>query len=193
MESPLQAMASLRAAAKNMNELMVELSESLWRKAADQEKRFPQRSWDREMHEEYPIIGPAVPEADVVNIHCTPVYIDNRGGVLDVDGYVPKETILDTGASKVMISKAFATTLKINLDKMSKGGVFVTASGKVTASLGVTKDKLRFTLGRNTVHQFTVELAVTVVDTPVYDVLLGMEFVKAVKGVYDAYNETFTY
>ena len=122
-------------------------------------------------------------------IHCTPVYLDNREGVLDVDGYVPKETILDTGASKVMISKAFAAALKINSKKMDRGGVFVTASGKVTAPLGITKDKLRFTLGRNTIYQFTVELAVTVEDTPVYDILLGMEFVKAVKGVYDAYTK----
>ena len=52
------------------------------------------------MNEEYPIIGPAVPEAELTNIHYTPVYIDNRGGVLDVDGYVPKETILDTGATR---------------------------------------------------------------------------------------------
>ena len=145
------------------------------------------------MHEEYPIIGPAVPEADLPNIHCTPVYLDNEGGALDVNGYVPKETILDTGATKVMISKTFAAALKINSEKMTKGGVFVTASGQVTAPLGITKDKLRFTLGRNTVHQFTVELAVIVVDTPLYDVLLGVEFVKAVKGVYDTYNETFTY
>ena len=41
MESPLQAMASLRAATKNMAELVGELSEALWRKAADREKHFP--------------------------------------------------------------------------------------------------------------------------------------------------------
>ena len=92
-----------------------------------------------------------------------------------------------------MISKTFATALKINAKKMDKGGIFVTASGKVTVPLGITKDKLRFTLGRSTVYELTVELAVTVVDTPVYDVLLGMEFVKATKGLYDAYTESFTY
>ena len=66
------------------------------------------------MHGECPIIGPAVREADLPNIHCTPVYLDNRGGALDVDGYVPKETILDIGATKVMISKTFAAALQIN-------------------------------------------------------------------------------
>ena len=193
VEAPLQTMASLQAAAKNMTELVAELSEALWRKAADREKHFPQRHYEREMNEEFPLIGPTVPEHELSRIHCTPVYIDNRGGVLDVDGYVPKETILDTGASKVMISKTFAAALKINAERLDRGGIFVTASGKVTEPIGITKDKLKFTLGRNTVDQFTVELAVTVVDTPVYDVLLGMEFVKAVKGVYDAYTESFTY
>ena len=102
-----------------------------------------------------------MPEGELTNIHCTPVYIANKGGVLDVEGYVPKETILDNGASKVMISKTFAAALKIGAEKMDKGGIFVTASGKVTAPLGITKDKLRFTLGRNTVYELTVELAVS--------------------------------
>ena len=84
MATPLQAMASLRAATKNMTELVGELSEALWRKAADREKHFPQRNWEREVNEEYPITGPAVPEGELTNIYCTPVYIDNKGGVLDV-------------------------------------------------------------------------------------------------------------
>ena len=71
-----------------------------------------------------------------------------------------------------MISKAFAVALQINSEKMYKGGIFVLASGKVTEPPRITKGKLRFTLGRNTVYQFTMELAVTVVDTPVYYVLL---------------------
>ena len=44
VETPLQSMASLQAAAKNMTELVAELSEALWRKAADREKHFPQRN-----------------------------------------------------------------------------------------------------------------------------------------------------
>ena len=38
-----------------------------------------------------------------------------------------------------------------------------------------------------------VELHATVVDTKSYDVILGMEFVTAVMGAYDAYTEKFTY
>ena len=46
---------------------------------------------------------PVVPEADRETTNYTPVYIDNTHGVLDIEGYVPKEAILDTGATKVMI------------------------------------------------------------------------------------------
>ena len=59
--------------------------------------------------------------------------------------------------------------------------------------LGVTKNKLKFTLGRGTDKLCVVELHATVVDTTTYDVILGMEFVTAVKGAYDAYTKKFTY
>ena len=59
--------------------------------------------------------------------------------------------------------------------------------------LGITKEKLAFTLGRGTDTLCVVDLTATVVDTTAYDVLLGMEFVKAVKGIYDAYTERFSY
>ena len=36
-------------------------------------------------------------------------------------------------------------------------------------------------------------MAVTVVDTTAYDVLLGMEFIRAVKGSYCSYTKKFTY
>ena len=36
-------------------------------------------------------------------------------------------------------------------------------------------------------------MAVTVVDTTAYDVLLGTEFIRAVKGSYCSYTEKFTY
>lgn len=38
-----------------------------------------------------------------------------------------------------------------------------------------------------------VELEATVVGTTAYDVILGMEFVAAVMGAYDAYTEMCTY
>ena len=38
----------------------------------------------------------------------------------------------------------------------------------------------------------SVDLLVTVVDTTAYDVLMGTEFIAAVRGTYDIYTEKFT-
>ena len=59
--------------------------------------------------------------------------------------------------------------------------------------LGITATKLKFTMARGTDHECMVELHATVVGTTAYDVILGMEFVAAVRGAYDAYTEQFTY
>ena len=188
-ESPLQTMVQLRHATSNVNQLVAELSESLWDKATDQERRFP--------HHLSPILSedpvPAVAEVDLPTTFCTPAYIDTTTGALDVEGYIPKEAILDTGATKVMISKRFALAMAIHVTSLSKGSEFVTASGKIEVPLGVTNFPVEFNLGRGTPHSLTVLLHMTVVDTIAYDVLLGSEFMKAARGVYDAYFETFTY
>ena len=59
--------------------------------------------------------------------------------------------------------------------------------------LGITKDKLKFRLGWGTDNPCVVELSMTMVDTIACDVLLGMEFVRAVKWTYESYTEKFTY
>ena len=123
----------------------------------------------------------------------TPVYIDTKSGILDVEGYVPKEAILDTGATKVIVSKNFAAAMAIHAVSLAKGTKFVTASGAVEVPLGVTYSTIEFTLGRGTNHALSVLLHVTVVDTTAYDVLLGIEFMTAVRGAYDSYTEMFTY
>ena len=87
METPLQMVAHLRDATKNLQQLVGEQATSLWRKATDQERHFPQQHFPtkREM------LVPAVAEAHRQRTHSTPVYISNRDGILDVEGYVPKE------------------------------------------------------------------------------------------------------
>ena len=110
METPLQTIAHLRDATKNLQQLVGWLAVSLWRKATDQERHFPQQHFLAERE----ILVPAVAEADRSRTHTTPVYISNQGGILDVEGYVPKESILDTGASKVMLSKKFAAAMQIH-------------------------------------------------------------------------------
>ena len=110
-----------------------------------------------------------------------------------MEGYVPKESILDTGASKVMLSKKFTAAVQIHSQSLQRGVEFVTASGAIEMPLGVTKNKLKFTLGRGTDNLCVVELHAIVVDTTTYDVILEMVFATAVMGAYDAYTEKFTY
>ena len=136
---------------------------------------------------------PAVLTADRGKVHYTPVYLSRGTKILDVEGYVPKESILDTGASKVVLSKTFATAMGLTAHSLQRGVEFVTASGAVEMPLGTTKAKLKLTLGRGTYHLCVVKLEATVVDTTTYDVILGMEFVAAGMGAYDAYTELFTY
>ena len=94
----------------NLQQLVAELSASLWEKATDQERRFPQHL--RPVLLEDPV--PAVAEVDLMTTQYTPVYINTKTGVLDVEGYVPKEAILDTRATKVMMSKTFAAAMAIH-------------------------------------------------------------------------------
>ena len=77
--------------------------------------------------------------------------------------------------------------------QLNRGEAFVTANGAVERPLGVTGRKLKFNLGRGTDNPCVVEMEVTVLDTTAYDVLLGMEFIRAVKGSYCSYTEKFTY
>ena len=121
----------------------------------------------------------AIAEVNLLTIHYTPVYLDIKTGVLDVEGYVPKEAILDTRATKVVMSKNFAAAMAIHAVSLAKGTEFVTASGAVEVSLGVTYSTVEFYLGRGTPHALSVHLHVTVVDTTAYDVLLGTEFMAA--------------
>ena len=81
----------------------------------------------------------------------------------------------------------------IDMEQLYRGQQYVTASGVVDHPMGITKNKLKFRLGRGTYNPCVVELSMTVVDTIAYDVLLGMEFIRAVKGSYDSYTEKFIY
>ena len=103
--------------------------------------------------------------ADREKTHYTLAYIDNSKGVLDVEGYVPKDTIVDTGAAKVMLSKTFAAAMHINANSLSRGIEYVTASGAVEMPLGITKKKVKFTLSRGTPYMCTIEVVATIVDT----------------------------
>ena len=154
METLLQTVAHLRDATMNLQQLVGELAASLWRKATDQERHFPQQHFPAERE----VLVPAVAEAYRLRTHSTPVYISNQDGIHDVEGYVPKESIVDTGASKVMLSKKFVVAMQIHSESLKRGVEFVTANGAMEMPLGVTKKKLKFMLGRGTYKLCVVEL-----------------------------------
>ena len=122
---------------------------------------------------------------------ATPAFLDTSGGALDVNGRVPKEAIIDSGASKTMLSSNYAVTVGVNLANLEEGEGFITASGSIERPMGMAW--VDFTLMRGTEHEHRVTIKVTIVDTLVYDTLLGVDFIRAVKGAYDTWTETFRY
>ena len=94
-------------------------------------------------------------------VHFTPAYLDNTAMMLNVEGYVPKEAIIDTGAAKAMCSAKFAAAIGVDMRQLHRGEAFVTASGAVERPLGVTNTKLKFNLGRGTDNPCVVEMAVS--------------------------------
>ena len=73
------------------------------------------------METEAEISAPAVPEMSRKTVHYTPISIDKTGGVLDAEGYVPKEAIVDPGATKVFVSRTFATAINLRKDQLQQG------------------------------------------------------------------------
>ena len=119
-------MSQLRHAATNLQQLEAELSASLWEKATDLERWFPDQRVPIIHEEPFPV----VPKADRATTNYTLAYIDNTRGVLDVEGYVPKEAILDTEATKVVLSKTFAAPVQCSFCGMSRGLFDVSITAK---------------------------------------------------------------
>ena len=117
----------MRHAAANLQQLVGELAASLWEKATDQERHFPTSQLPTTDVEPVPVVA----AEDRENTHYTPAYIDNSKGVLDVEGCVPKDTIVVIGEAKFMLSKTFAAAMCIDANSLSMGIEYVTASGAV--------------------------------------------------------------
>ena len=93
----------------------------------------------------------------------TPVSLDNKVGVLDVESYVPHETILDTSGAKVMLSKNFVVAMSIHAT--NQGIEFVSASGAMEVLMGVIRKKMESILSRGAPCEYRVSLLVTMADT----------------------------
>ena len=125
--------------------------------------------------------------------HAAAVMLDNTKAVLDVNNCIPQQIIIDTGAVCVMMSKQYAVAVGVNLATLVRGIEFITADGALATSLRTTPHPLEFVLLRNTPDEHRLLVNASIIDTPAYDILLGMEFIRAARCVYDAYTEQFTY
>ena len=120
-DSPLHAVNQLRDVTNNILELVEELAAGLRMSTIQSEGRFPFTP---------PVAAPtpAVAATDRARTHYTPAYISNSEGILDVEGFIPVEAIIDTGALKVMCSKKFAAAIKIHPHSLKPGSEYVTVT-----------------------------------------------------------------
>ena len=95
---------------------------------------------------------------------------------------MPRDTILDRGAAKVILSKAFAAAMDIHAANLDHGVEFITA-------MGVTRKKVEFLLSCGTPREHHVSLHVIVVGIRVHDALFGMEFMVAMGRYHDTKSE----
>ena len=160
-ETPLQQVTHLR---QTMTKLVADLSSSLWAKATDQE-RYITKGTVKEQPE------PKIALLDRVKSNYTLAFLYTGDGALNINGHVPKETIIDTEASKVMISKKFAVAIRLDLNNLKQGTEFTTASGAIEQPLGVTQNKIIFTSSRGTRTECKAEIQATTINTLAYDAL----------------------
>ena len=93
METPLHTATQIQQAIGNIQQLVAERMASPWVKATDQERRLPNH-----VQSEQPQESPSVVRVgDQPTTHYTPAFLNNKANILDVAGYVPRDTILDMG------------------------------------------------------------------------------------------------
>ena len=177
---PVQGQNALQIAARMQNslndnqQLLAELKAVIWEGAAGEE--MPPRREQEEV-----ILA-------VFKTHAAAVLLDNTKAVLDVNNCIPQQVIIDTGAVGVMMSKIYAVAVGVNIPTLVRGIEFITADGALATSLGTTPHPLEFVLSRNTPAEHKLLVNASIIDTPAYDILLGMDFIRAARGVYDSYT-----
>ena len=181
-QNALQIAARLQTSLDDNQQLLAKLKAAIWERTVTEEPSSKEE-----------LLIPAVPHGELFRTHAAAVLLDNSNGVLDVNNCIPQQVIIDTGAVCVMMSKRYAKAVGVNLSTLKRGIEFITADGALASSLGTTPQPLEFVLARNTPHEHKLLVHASIIDTPAYDILLGMEFIRAAKGLYDAYTERFTY
>ena len=113
---------------------------------------------------------------------------------LIIEGRIPRVAVIDTGASSVIVGRAFGLHMdECQPENLIFGDTFVTAGGTKEKGLGRTINHLKFVLAKGTQAETTITAPVIIADTDAYDVILGMDFLGACFGYVDPLTEEFVW
>ena len=109
--------------------------------------------------------------------------LDTTGGTLEIEGFVPKVAVLDSGAGGLILGKSFAKQIDLcHEGLLTPAGAFLTPTGELITGVKKTVNTLSFVLAKGTVGEIRITAEVLISETDVYDVLLGMDFLGATFG-----------
>ena len=105
--------------------------------------------------------------------------LDTHKGQVEIQGFVPKIAVVDSGAARIILGKKFAENIKLcGKEMLRPAGAFLTASGEEVTGLMKTMHCLEITLAKGTKQETKIQAKCLISETDVYDVLLGMDFLK---------------
>ena len=111
-----------------------------------------------------------------------------------MEGRIPRVAVIDTGASSIILGRAFGLHMdRCQPENLVFGDTFVTAGGTAENCLGRTKNHLSFILAKGTPAETTITSPVIIADTDAYDVILGMDFLGPCFGYLDPLTEEFVW
>ena len=84
-----------------------------------------------------------------------------------------------------MMSKRYAVAVGVNISTLVRVIEFITVDGAPATSLGTTPHPLEFFLSKNTPQEHRLLVNAAIIDTPAYDILLGIYLIRAARGAYD--------
>ena len=108
------------------------------------------------------------------------VTLPNDDASFTMDGVIPMDAVVDTGAKRVMIGAEIAELMGITAEDLEPGESYITAAGTLEAPPGVTKRPVEFLLGRGTKNPTSAYVKVVVSHSTRYSVLIGMELLAMV-------------
>ena len=121
------------------------------------------------------------------------VTLPNDDGCFAMDGILPMDVVVDTGAKKVMIGKEVADMIGLTEEDLEPGEAYITAPGTLEAPRGVTKRPVEILIRRGTKNCTSAYLKVVVSHSTRYSVLIGTELIAMVGGMVDTWHHKIPY